>query len=258
MRNKWIGTGWKMNFLSKAAEEYAVTLKEFALMDELPFTAFVLPPFTSLQLVAGILENTTVLVGAQNMHWEEQGAFTGEISPLMLTDSGAKMVEIGHSERRVYFNETDNTVNFKVRSALEHGLIPVVCIGETAEERNYGVAYPVLSKQVRWAIAQIPVEQISQVIFAYEPVWAIGTGGVAAEAAYVSEIHSWIRAQITELAGELIAEQTAVIYGGSVNKTNMIEYLKQRDVDGLFIGRAAWQVEAYIQILLEAKRFLGK
>lgn len=258
MRKKWIGTGWKMNHLTKDAEVYAGTLKSFAQTNALPFSAFVLPPFTSLQLVAGILENTPILVGAQNMHWEEKGAFTGEISPLMVKDSGAKMVEIGHSERRAYFNETDNTVNLKVLATLIHSLTPIVCVGETAEQRKSGVAYPVLSKQVRWALAHVPVEQIPHVIFAYEPVWAIGAGGVAAEAVYVSEIHAWIRAQIAEIAGGEIAQQTSLVYGGSVNQTNMINYLEQADVDGLFIGRAAWQVESYLQILLEVKKFFEK
>jgi len=207
---------------------------------------FVIPSFTSVREVKHTLRETSVLVGAQNMHWADEGAWTGEISPLMLADCGLDIVEIGHSERRECFGETDKTVGLKTEAAVRHGLTPLICVGETLEERNSGNATLVLQKQVRMAFENFSnAQRQARILLAYEPVWAIGSNGIPATSEYADKKH----AEIKSTAQSILNRQIPCLYGGSVNSDNCEEFIQQPHVDGLFIGRAAWNVTDYIEIL---------
>ncbi|GBQ14919.1 triosephosphate isomerase [Swaminathania salitolerans LMG 21291] len=201
---------------------------------------FVIPPFTSLEAVAGLLEATRWQVGAQNMHWEDEGAWTGEISPPMVRECGATLIELGHSERREHFGETDVTVNLKVKAALHHGLSPLICIGDSAEEYASGATHDTLARQVRMALHELPAASIGAIRLAYEPVWAIGAQGRAAESDFVAAAHARLRSVLAELAGVDIARRVPILYGGSVSLENASGYTALADVDGVFIGRSAW------------------
>ena len=243
---KWIGTSWKMNKSLAEAERFAERLAQEPSTCNLSLQRFVIPPFTTARQVKARLVHTPVLVGAQNMHWEDAGAWTGEISASMLVDCGLDMVEIGHSERRAHFGETDHTVGLKVEAAVRNGLIPLVCIGETLAERDAGLARSRLETQVRHALGHLRDEQKSRpVLLAYEPVWAIGGGGVPATPDYADARH----AEIIAVAREVVGKAVPCLYGGSVTAENCQELICRPHVDGLFIGRAAWAVEGYIDII---------
>lgn len=193
-----------------------------------------------------MLSGSTVKVGAQNMHWADKGAWTGEISPLMLTDCGMDMVELGHSERRAHFGETNETVGLKVAAAVTHGLIPLICIGETLADRESGRAKDVLAHEVRAALGKLTVDQINaHILLAYEPVWAIGENGIPASADYADARQS----EIIAVAGDVLGRRIPCLYGGSVNPGNCAELITCPHIDGLFIGRSAWEVSGYLDIL---------
>ncbi|QBD78659.1 triose-phosphate isomerase [Ktedonosporobacter rubrisoli] len=248
-REVWLGTSWKMNKVMVEAEAYARELKQFLAGYSSSAHLFVIPPFTAIQLVARVLRNTAVLVGAQNMHWEESGPQTGEISPLMLKDCGASLVEIGHSERRLYFGETDFTVNKKVHAALAHNLIPLICIGEPEQEKQFRVQREYVRRQIKIALADVAPEQLPRIIVAYEPVWAVGTHGKPAQPAYANGMHETIRSAIAELATDEVAQLIPVLYGGSVAQGNAASFMAQAEIDGLFVGRAAWDIAAFIELI---------
>lgn len=248
-REIWVGTSWKMNKTISEAMYWSEGIKEFLSINELSIQPFVAPPFTVLHEVARQLVDCHILVGAQNMHWEDSGAWTGEISAPMLKDSGAQFVEIGHSERRAHFGETDDTVGRKTLNALNHGLTPLICIGETREEREAGLAFQVLSRQVLGALQFIKDTNV-KVLFAYEPVWSIGEYGSPASPEYADRMHAEIKAT----ASNCLGAKTNVLYGGSVNSGNCEELINREHIDGLFIGRAAWNVENYIEILARCSR----
>ncbi len=249
MKQTWMGTSWKMNKTIGEAEAYAHALRQFVQGRNLKSHVFIVPPFTALSRVCEILKDTRVLVGAQNMHWEESGPFTGEISPLMVRDCGAGLVELGHSERRAEFGETDFTVNRKVLSALEHQLRPLVCVGETAIEKQAGVAKECVARQVKIALKDVPSDRVPEVIFAYEPVWAIGESGTPAEPEYADSIQGLIREAIAQVYGPAAGIQAIVLYGGSVNAANATTLVQQPNIDGLFIGRAAWEAASFIRLI---------
>ncbi len=242
----WIGTSWKMH---KTLAEAELFVRALVLDDgnrNPLIQRFVIPAFMTVREVADQLSNTSVLVGAQNMHWADQGAWTGEVSPLMLTDGGLDLVELGHSERREHFGETDETVGLKVEAALRHGLIPLVCIGETGPERDAGKATDVLEKQVKAALAHVTDTQKTQpILFAYEPVWAIGENGSPATATYADAR----QAEIIEAARDQLGRVVPCLYGGSVSPENCTDLISQPHIDGLFIGRSAWHVDGYLDIL---------
>lgn len=241
----WIGTSWKMNKVLAEARVFAEGLRTTAPPDP-RIRRFVIPPFTAVREVKAMLSGGDVAVGAQNMHWQDAGAWTGEVSPPMLTDCGLDMVELGHSERRAHFGETDETVGLKTEAAVRHGLIPLVCIGETAEEKEAGRADTVLATQVRGALGRLDAAGLAQpILLAYEPVWAIGTGGTPATPDYAEARH----ARIAEVAQEIAGRHVACLYGGSVNAENCAALVTRPHVDGLFIGRAAWEVGGYLDIL---------
>lgn len=205
----------------------------------------VAPPFTALQSVGEAIKGSTVALAAQNMYYEEKGAYTGEISPVMLKDVGCTYVIIGHSERRKYFNETDDNVNLKVKKALATGLKPIVCVGETDGERNKGVTEAVVNRQVRGALAG--VNKIDQIVIAYEPVWAIGTGKVATSA-QAEDVHDFIRRLLVEIYG-CIADDIRILYGGSVTKDNIAELIAMEDIDGALVGGASLKPDGFLGII---------
>ena len=208
----------------------------------------VAPPFTTLMAVAGALRGSPIFVAAQNMHWEPQGAFTGEISAAMLTDVGCTRVIIGHSERRQYFAETDVTVNRKLRAALHAQLDPILCVGETPEQRESNATFGVLEQQIRQGLAELSADGMSRVVMAYEPVWAIGTGKTATPAE-AQEVHAFIRGLLGELYGKALAEEVRIQYGGSVNAGNIHTLMAQPDVDGALVGGASLEASSFAQLV---------
>ncbi len=246
MADFWVGTSWKMNKTLAEAEDFAHALAAADTRNDPRIQRFVVPPFTATRQVKEILADTSVKVGAQNMHWEDAGAWTGEISAPMLTDCNLDLVELGHSERRAYFGETDETVGLKTEAAVRHGLIPLICIGETLEQRDAGRADEVLAAQVSGALGLLKGNQkTATILLAYEPVWAIGTGGVPASADYANQRHE----KIIALADDILGRKVPCLYGGSVNAQNCEELIQCSHIDGLFIGRAAWDVTGYLDIL---------
>ncbi|MFD1798141.1 triose-phosphate isomerase [Paracoccus aurantiacus] len=246
MPDIWIGTSWKMNKTLAQARSFAETLAASDATRDPRIQRFVIPPFTATREVKDILSDTSVKVGAQNMHWADQGAWTGEISPVMLADCGLDIVELGHSERRENFGETDETVGLKTEAAVRHGLIPLICIGETLTEREAGRAQEVLKTQVCGALAKLSGDQKdAQILLAYEPVWAIGENGIPATSDYADARH----AEIIAVAQDVLGRPVPCLYGGSVNPDNCEELIACPHIDGLFIGRSAWKVEGYLDIL---------
>jgi triosephosphate isomerase len=241
----WVGTSFKMNKTLAEALAFASRLAEADRDSDPLIQRFVIPAFTAVREVKRALSGTSVKVGAQNMHWEDAGAWTGEVSAPMLKDCELDLVELGHSERREYFGETDETVGFKVAAAVRHGLTPLICIGETLHQRQSGLADAVLRKQVEAALAPVADMADAQVLLAYEPVWAIGVNGIPATADYASERHG----KIADVAMRVLGRQVPVLYGGSVNPQNCEELIAQAHIDGLFIGRSAWSVDGYLDIL---------
>lgn len=240
----WVGTSWKMNKTLAEALIFAEVLAGETVDPRIQ--PFVIPSFTAVRAVKRALGQTRVRVGAQNMHWDDAGAWTGEISPLQLVDCELDLVELGHSERRQHFGETDATVGLKTAAAVRHRLIPLVCVGETAAERDAGRAETVLATQTEAALARLsPEQRAAPILFAYEPVWAIGDGGVPASPDYADRQQGLIR----EVAAARLAEPPPVLYGGSVNPGNAAELVVRPNIDGLFIGRSAWAAEGYVDIL---------
>lgn len=240
----WVGTSWKMNKTLAEARAFANGLT--GQRGDPRFQRFVIPPFTAAREVASMLAETDVKVGAQNMHWADAGAWTGEISAPMLIDCGLDMVELGHSERRANFGETDETVGLKVEAALRHGLVPLVCIGETVAEKEAGRADDVLRAQVAGALGNATMAQPdATILLAYEPVWAIGENGTPATPDYADARHVCIVETALQVTGRTIP----CLYGGSVDPGNCAELIVRPHVGGLFIGRSAWGVEGYNDIL---------
>lgn len=245
MRIPLIVGNWKMHGLLAEARALAAAVRAGteALNGR---EVAVAPPFTALAAVREVLQDSAVALAAQNMHWEERGAFTGEVSPLMLREVGCQFVILGHSERRQYFGETDAMVEQKVRSALAHELIPIVCVGETLKERESGQTLEVVTTQVRRALLALEAAAIRRVVVAYEPVWAIGTGRVATPQ-QAQEVHRWIRNLLREKAGEVAAE-VRILYGGSVKPDNIDDLMKEPDIDGVLVGGASLDAQAFVRI----------
>jgi L-erythrulose 1-phosphate isomerase len=241
----WIGTSWKMNKLRADAHEFADAVKVSSLAHTETVQPFLIPPFPYIADVAEKLKGTRFKVGAQNIHWSDSGAWTGEISPLMIKDCGATLVEIGHSERRTFFNETDETVALKTQAALKHGLTALVCIGDTKAEFDSGITAEALERQVRGLLKHVADEAQGNVIIAYEPVWSIGEGGIPASPEFANEQHIKIAALVKSLTGGTLP----ILYGGSVNPGNCVDLATQSHIDGLFIGRAAWDAKGYVGIV---------
>lgn len=253
MSDFWIGTSWKMNKTLDQARVFAEGLAAADAGRDPRIQRFVIPPFTAVRQVKDWLADTSVKVGAQNMHWADEGAWTGEISPVMLRDCNLDIVELGHSERRAHFEETDETVGLKTEAAVRHGLIPLICIGETLAEREAGRAQDVLETQVRGALSRVAGSDAT-ILLAYEPVWAIGVNGIPATSDYADAR----QAEIIAVAQNILGRKVPCLYGGSVNSGNCQELIQCPHVDGLFIGRSAWDVEGYLDILARCAATLGE
>ena len=246
MRKKIIAGNWKMN---KTPKETTVLVNEIkAKLDNPLCDVVVCTPYTNLANAIDAAEGSIIGVGAENMYFEESGAYTGEISADMLLDVGVSYVIIGHSERRQYFNETDITVNKKTVKALEKNLIPILCVGETLEEREQGITDDIVRKQTKIAFLNIAKEDAKKVIIAYEPVWAIGTGKTATNE-QANEVCAIIRDCIKDLYGKDVADEIRILYGGSMNASNAKDLLKQPDIDGGLIGGASLKSEDFSVII---------
>ncbi len=240
MRKKIVAGNWKMNKTPKEALELVELLKDKVNTDKVDVVFCV--PAVDLIPVLDAVKGTNIAIGAQNMFYEESGAYTGEISPAMLTEIGVKYVVIGHSERREYFAETDETVNKKVKKALEHGITPIMCCGETLEQRELGIAVDFIRTQIKSGLAGVSAEDVKKVVIAYEPIWAIGTGKTATSE-QAEEICCAIRVVLGEVYGKEVAEEVRIQYGGSVNGKNASELFGMPNIDGGLVGGASLKDE---------------
>ena len=247
MRRPLIAGNWKMNNSCAESVELVSQFKDI-LSDSKEIDIVVAPPFTALGAVAAVLKGSPIGLSAQNVFWEESGAFTGEISTAMLKDVGCRYVIIGHSERRQYFSETDETVNKRLKAALKASLIPIVCIGETLAEREAEKTLPVIEQQLKGGLKGLSLEEMETVIIAYEPVWAIGTGKTATPD-QAQEVHRFIRDIIARIFSKEIADDTRILYGGSVKPDNVDQLMVQLDIDGALVGGASLKADAFARIV---------
>jgi triosephosphate isomerase (TIM) len=246
MRTPILAGNWKM---------YKTVGEALALVDELladlgntDREVVVCPPYTALAPVGARLAGTAIALGAQDLFYEEQGAYTGAIAPLMLTDVGCRYVIVGHSERRQYFGDTDTSVNRKLHAALKHGLRPIICVGESKPQRDSGEAESIVTAQVRAGLADLPAAALPDIVIAYEPIWAIGTGDTAT-AADAQAMHAAIRATLAELYGAAGADVVRIQYGGSVKPDNIDELMAQPDIDGALVGGASLTATSFLRIM---------
>ncbi len=247
MRKKIVAGNWKMNKLNTEAADLALAVK-MALAERTDVEVVLCPPFTALKTVGDVIANTQIKLGAQNMHWEKDGAYTGEISAAMLRDFFCHFVILGHSERRSYFHETDAVVNRKTKAALAANLTPIVCVGETLEQREAGQTEEVVTNQVTKSLAGIEEAALRRIVLAYEPVWAIGTGKTATPA-QAQDVHSLIRKVLAKNCNPGAAQAVRIQYGGSVKAANAKELFSQPDIDGGLIGGAALDAASFIAIV---------
>ena len=252
MRIPFIAGNWKM---FKTVHEAVLFVKELrsAVKDVSDVEIAVAPPFTAVHAVAEAARNTNIGVAAQDLYFEREGAFTGEVSPTMIKEAGAEYAIIGHSERRRLFGETDAIVNRKTMAAVAAGLTPIVCIGETLEERERNETLAILDRQIKDGLDQVSATQLAEIVIAYEPVWAIGTGRTAT-AAQAGEAHAHIRKRLRQWFGADAADACHVIYGGSVEPDNIRELIAEADVDGALVGGASLEVKSFTEIVTRSRR----
>ena len=246
MRRKVIAGNWKMNMLPNETIDFITNLEPLVKYTENEVILCV--PYTDLFYALLTAQETNIHIGAQNMHWKERGAYTGEVSAQMLSSIRTEYVIIGHSERRAYFNETDETVNLKIKSALENGLKPVVCVGETLEQRENGKTEEIITNQVEAAFKGLTKEQVENIIIAYEPIWAIGTGKTATSEDANNSVKA-IRNKVKEMYEDETAENIIILYGGSVKAVNAKELFEASDIDGALVGGASLKVEEFSKIV---------
>jgi triosephosphate isomerase len=251
MRSPFIAGNWKM---FKSVQEAVYFVKELRLVvkDVSDVEIVVAPPFTAIHAVAEAARNSNIGVAAQDVYWEREGAFTGEVSAAMIGEAGAEYVIVGHSERRRLFHETDHTVNLKTTAALTAGLTPIVCIGETLDERERDETLAVLDRQIKDGLDGLAAEQIADLVVAYEPVWAIGTGRNAT-AAQAAEAHAHIRKRLRQWFGGDAADRCHILYGGSVKPDNIRELVAEPDVDGALVGGASLEVKTFAEIVARSR-----
>jgi triosephosphate isomerase (TIM) len=247
MRRPIIAGNWKMNKTIGEAVELVKALKD-KVADVTDVEVIVAPTFTALSAVADVIKGSNIKLSAQDMHWEKSGAFTGEISPLMLKDAGCQYVIIGHSERRLFFGETNETVNKKVKSAHEYSIIPIMCVGEKLEEREAGIMKDVVKDHVVNGLAGLTEEQMIATVIAYEPVWAIGTGKTATPE-QAQEVHQFIRELLSDMYSPKVADAVVIQYGGSVKPDNVAQLMSQPDIDGGLIGGASLDADTFTKIV---------
>ena len=246
MRKPIIAGNWKMNMTPSQAKELVTNL--IPLVKDAACDVVVCPPYVDIALVAELVQGTNIQVGAQNIHWAEKGAFTGEISAAMLKEAGAAYAIIGHSERRQYFGETDATVNSRTKAALAAGIVPIICVGESLEQREKGETDAVVSGQVKADLADIPGEAVAGLVIAYEPIWAIGTGKTATDE-QANETIGVIRAAIARRYGDEVAQDVRIQYGGSMNPKNAHGLMMQPEIDGGLIGGASLKAADFAQVV---------
>jgi len=247
MAKPLIAANWKMHKTVDEAVRFAQTVKITGdnILDK---DIVIAPPFTALYPMAGVLKNSRIHLSAQNLHWAEKGAYTGEVSAQMLVDAGCEYAIIGHSERRAFFGETDSTINKKIVRAIANGLNPVVCIGETLEDRDQERTFEVLSHQITKGLNNLASDDIRCCIIAYEPVWAIGTGKTAT-AQQAEEVHRFIRQLLADTAGETVGNGVRIIYGGSVTPDNISGLMAQPNINGALVGGASLEIESFAKIM---------
>ena len=246
MRKRIVAGNWKMNMLPNEAIHFIEELTP--LVKDTKNEVILCVPYTDLFYALLTAQNTNIKIGAQNMHFEDKGAYTGEVSGEMLKSINVEYVIIGHSERRQYFNETDETVNKKIKSAFKYGLKPIVCVGETLEQREEGIAEEVITKQTELALAGLSDEQVKNTIIAYEPIWAIGTGKTATKEDANNSIRA-IRNKIAKIYGQIIADSVIIQYGGSVKSSNAKELFEMSDIDGALVGGASLKADEFSKIV---------
>lgn len=249
MRKPFIAGNWKMNKTISEAKDLVSSLKDLV-KDIKDVEVGVCPPDIDLPAVVEIAKDSNIKVGGQNMHWEESGAYTGDVSPVMLKELGVEYIIIGHSERREYYNETDEEVNKKVKAAFEHGLKPIICVGESLEERKAKETREVVENQIRKALKGLNQKQVSQTVVAYEPLWAIGTGE-SASAKQANQVISYIR-DVIETDYLEAAEDVRIQYGGSVKPHNIEEFMSESDIDGALVGGASLSADSFAEIAKKA------
>lgn len=250
MRTPIIAGNWKMFKTVGEAIAFVNEVKGKAEVEGVE--SVICAPFTALPALAEAVKGTKLKIGAQNMHWEESGAYTGEISGAMLKDLGVDYVIIGHSERRAYFAETDETVNKKVHAAFRYGITPIICVGEKLEEREAGQTKEVCRVQTEAALQGLTAEQAAQAVIAYEPIWAIGTGK-SSTADDANEVIGYIRERVAAVFGSEVAGKIRIQYGGSVKPNNIREFMQQPEIDGALVGGASLEPASYIQLVEGAK-----
>ena len=251
MRRKVIAGNWKMHKdLSESQNLISKLINELR-KEDVNCDIIICPPFTSLSEAAGLVKNTKVKLGAQNMHYEDKGAFTGEVSAAMLKSVGCEYVILGHSERRAIFSESDEMINKKIKKALGSGLRPIFCIGETLQQRESGTMNDVIKRQVTDGLQHVSTGEMEKIIIAYEPVWAIGTG-VTATPQQAQEVHVYVRQLINNIFGDDTAEKLMIQYGGSVKPDNAAELLSQSDIDGALVGGACLEADSFLKIIKSA------
>lgn len=252
MRKKIVAGNWKMNNDLKSSINLISGIKNGLEGKSISTKVIVCPPFTSLETANALLKGTEISLGAQNMYYAESGAYTGEISAQMIKSVGCEFVIIGHSERRTIFKETDEMINLKLKAAIKNNLKPIFCIGETLEEREKGITFNIIQHQVNVGLQNIYEEELKEVIIAYEPVWAIGTGKNATPD-QAQEVHHFIRDLITKSFSSNVAENLIIQYGGSVKPENAGILMSQPDIDGALVGGACLDPESFIKIILSAE-----
>lgn len=250
MRTPIIAGNWKMYKTQDEAFQLASALKR-NLSDINSVKVVLCPPFTALASVKKATQGSNILLGAQNMHWEKEGAYTGEVSPKMLLTIGCQYVIIGHSERRGYFFETNQTVNLKVKSALEFGLIAIICVGEKLEEREANKTEQVIEDHIKGAFKDLAADQAEKMVIAYEPVWAIGTGKTATPS-QANEVHIFIRKLLSSMFGKGCAEKINILYGGSVKPENSRQLLEMPEINGALVGGASLDADSFEKIVRSA------
>lgn len=248
MRKQIIAGNWKMHTDLAEATILVEGIKAALAEGEVSREVVVCPPFTGLSTVADLIEDTDVRLGAQNMYFEPKGAFTGEVSPLMLTDVGCHYVILGHSERREYFSESDALINQKIKAAFQYDLIPILCVGESFAQREANETQSFIDSQLTAGLEGLTAEQVSQMVIAYEPIWAIGTGKTAT-AEQAGEVCTAIRAKVAALFDAATAEALRIQYGGSVKGSNAKEILSQPDIDGALVGGASLKADDFMAII---------
>lgn len=252
MRIPLIAGNWKMNLTREEAKDLAQKIKD-GLDPNLQHEVLLAPSFTNLETVKKVIKETKILLAAQNMFWEEKGAFTGEVSPIQLKDIGCNYVIIGHSERRNIFGETDEIINKKIKSALKNEINVIMCIGETLTERETGKTYEVLGKQLENGLKEIDKNSISKIVIAYEPVWAIGTGKTATPT-QAEEAHMFIREKIKDLYDRDISDKIRILYGGSVKAENIDDLMAQKNIDGVLVGGESLKADKFLRIIHYQKK----